>query len=167
MKRTIAVVCSALVAVAVPTAAQRRAPGAQKPTTNVTIALKTGADTYQFAGQARCTHAPVASIYDLASEQWSVEQSDGARSLHLTVWKPKSGSGQMFTLSVSSAGRSLSVNTVKASGAPAPSGSGNVTLAAGGAGGTFTLDAKDARGAAITGTIKCDAFLPAIAEGGD
>lgn len=167
MKRTIAVLCSAVVAAAAPAAAQRRAPGAQKPTTGVAIALKTAGDAYQFAGQARCTHAPVASIYDIASEQWSVEQSEGNRSLHLTVWKPKSGSGQMFTLSLSSGSGSVNVNTVKAPGASAPAGSGTVTLVPAGSGGTFTVDARDARGSAITGTIRCDAFLPAIAEGGN
>ena len=167
MKRTISVVCSALIAVAAPAAAQRRAPATQKPTTAVTISLKTGADAYIFAGQASCTHAPVASIYDVQSEQWSVEQSDGPRSLHLTLWKPKDGSRQMFSLAVSSAGGSLIVNTVTVKGASGASGSGTVTLAPTASGGTFTVTAKDARGAAITGTIKCDTFLPAIAEGGD
>jgi hypothetical protein len=167
MKPVLTVVCGFVMAAAVLTAAQRRAPGTQKPTTAVTIALKTGADAYQFAGQASCTHAPVASIYDVPAEQWSVEQSDGTRSLHLTLWKPKDGSRQMFSLSVSAAGRSLSVNTVTVKGASASSGSGNVSLASAGSGGTFTVDAKDGRGVAITGTIKCELFLPAIAEGGD
>ena len=162
--------CGMLVLATVVDAQRRVAPGAssQPTTVPVTIALKAGADTFQFTGQASCTHAPTASIYGLLSEQWNVEQSEGSRSLHLTLWKPKNGAGDMFNLSISSGGaRPQSVNTVKAPGAPAPAGSGHVTLTPAGNGGTFTVDAKTAAGGAITGTIKCDAFSPAIAEGGD
>ena len=161
------VCCGVLVvaSIAIP-AAQRRTPGQQKSTVGVTIALKAGAASYQFTGPARCTHAPVGSIYGIVAEQFSVEQSEGARSTHLTFWKPKTGSGEMFSLSVSSDKASHTVNTVKASGAPAPQGSGKVTLSSSGSGGTFTIEAKASDGAVITGTIKCDAFLPAVAEGG-
>jgi len=169
--RVVRWVCCGMVVLATVVDAQRRvAPGAasQRSTVPVTIALKNGADTYQFTGQASCTHAPMASIYGVVSEQWNVDQSDGSRSLHLTLWKPKNGSGDMFNLSISSgAGRPQSVNTVKAAGAPATEGSGRVTLVPAGNAGTFSVDAKSAAGAAISGTIKCDAFSPAIAEGGD
>ena len=170
MNRTIAVIGGSLLvvtALSAVSAAQRRVPGAEKPTVEVTIALKAGADAYQFKGQASCTHAPVASIYNVVAEQWMIQQADDARSMTLTLWKPKNGSGEMFSLSVSSGSRSRSVNTVKASGAPAPAGSGSVTFASAGKGGTFTVDAKAADGTGIAGTITCGAFLPAIAEGGD
>jgi hypothetical protein len=94
-------VCGAMLLLATVVGAQRRVP-LVRPTVAVTIALKAGGDSYQFTGQARCTHAPMAAIYGVVSEQWSVQQSEGSRSLHLTVWKPKNGSGEMFNVSVSS-----------------------------------------------------------------
>jgi hypothetical protein len=165
MHRMITVICCGSLLVA-SVAAQRRVPG-EKPTVGVIIALNAGTDTYQFKGQARCTHAPKAAIYGVLSERWMVQHSDDSRSATLTLWKPKNGSGEMFSLSISSGSRSRRVTTVKASGAPAPVGSGQVTLAPSASAGTFTVDAKTADGTAITGTITCDAFLPAIAEGGN
>ena len=170
MRIILGVCCGMLMAATVIDAQRRVAPSAslQRSTVPVTISLKAGVETYQFTGQATCTHAPTASIYGLLSEQWNVEQSEGSRSLHLTLWKPKNGSGDMFNLSISSAGgRPQSVNTVKAAGAPPTEGSGRVTVAPAGNGGTFSLDTKTAAGGAISGRIKCDAFSPAIAEAGD
>ncbi len=165
--RVVSMTCIGILIVASSVVAQRRAPGAQKPTVGVTIALKAGADAYAFTGQANCTHAPMASIYGVVAEQWTVEQSEGQRSVHLTLWKPKSGSGEMFSLGVSTGGSSHAVNTVKAEGASPTKGSGTTTFAPSGGGGTFTINAKAADGTTIAGTIKCDAFLPAMAEGGD
>lgn len=164
---TISLTCAALLMLASSASAQRRAPGAQKPTVAVTIALKAGGNAYSFTGQASCTHAPMASIYSVISEQWSVQQSEGSQSIQLTLWKPKSGSGEMFSMSVSAGGRSHVVNTVKAPGAPAAQGSGTATIARAGSGAIFTIDATAADGTRVTGTIKCDALLPARAEGGE
>ena len=166
MSRITALTCVALLLVVLPASAQRRAPGASRPTVGVTIALKAGADTYQFTGPASCTHAATGSIYGILSELWSVQHADAARSAQLTLWKPKNGSAEMFTLSLSAGSRSYSVNTVKATGAPAAQGSGTVTLAPAANGGTFTIEARTGDGTTISGTVKCDAFLPAVAEGG-
>ena len=58
--------------------AQRRVPSARAETTvPVTIALKAGAEQVNFTGKATCTHAPVASIYGLRAERWTVDQADG------------------------------------------------------------------------------------------
>ena len=46
-------------------------------------------------------------------------------------------------------------------------GTGTVILSTSAKGGTFTVAAKTTAGEAIAGTIKCEAFTPAIAEGGD
>ena len=171
MTRTLMMMCCGLATLTAAAGAQRRVPpGAaapDKPMGQVTIALKTGNSPYQGTGPGTCTHAPVASVYGVLSEQWSVDYSGGQRSMHLTVWKPKSGSGEMFSLSLSNGTTSQTVNTVRAPGASPTEGSGSVTLAATGTGGTFTVEAKDARGSAIAGTIKCDAFSAATAEGGD
>jgi hypothetical protein len=159
-------VVGGIMMLSVPTTGQRRVTGDKKPTVGVAIALKTGGSGYEFTGQASCTHAPVASIYGVVAEQRSVEHSDAGRSLHLTLWKPKSGSSEMFSISVTAGTSAHSVDTVKATGAPPTRGSGKVNFSAAGKGGAFVIDAKAADGTPITGTIKCDAFLPAVAEGG-
>lgn len=146
--------------------AQRRTAPAKTAQVGVEIALQVAGQPYRFEGNAACTHAPVASIYAVASEMWSVQQSDGQRSIALTLWRPKSTSGDMFSLNVRTGGKSFAVNTVKAGGESAVQGSGKVTLTTSGAGGTFTINATTTNGAAITGTLKCSAFTDAVAEGG-
>jgi hypothetical protein len=106
----------------------------------------------------------MASIFQVVSELWSVQQSADGRSLSLSYWKPKDGSDGMVTLSVNSGSTSHEVNTVRGGGPT--SGSGTVTFQKSGDGGTFTIDAKTKTGAAISGTIHCDTFAPHMAEGG-
>jgi hypothetical protein len=76
-------------------AAQRRSAPATPSDTNVDVAitLQVAGQPYHFEAKAACQHAPVASIYNLAAEMWSVQQSDGQRSITLTLWHPKSISG--------------------------------------------------------------------------
>jgi hypothetical protein len=131
----------------------------------VTIALRAGADGYNFSGKATCTYAPVAGIYNLRAEQWRVQQSGDAGSLALTFWHPASGA-DMFSLSLSAGNKRTSVNTVKVGTNGTVEGSGSVTLARQGNGGTFTVSAAAASGTKVTGTITCAAFTPAVAEGG-
>jgi hypothetical protein len=143
--------------------AQRRLPGQAQPTQAIQVALKIGSATYQSSQAGKCTHAPMASIYKTVAEMWSVQQNADGQSLALTLWKPKDGSGEMVTLSVTSGNLSHQVDTVRGG---TPTGSGKVTFEKSGNGGTFTVDAKSKSGTAISGTIKCDAFAPHMAEGG-
>ena len=143
--------------------AQRRLPGQAPVNQAMHVALKVGSATYQSSQPGKCTHAPVASIYKTVAEMWSVQQNGEGHSLALTLWKPKDGSGDMVTLSVSNGNLSNQVNTVRGG---TTSGSGKVTLAKSGNGGIFTVDAKTSGGTPISGTIKCDAFVPHMAEGG-
>jgi len=113
---------------------------------------------------ARVTRLPaVLVIMNTVAELWSVQQNGEGRSLSLTLWKPKDGSGDMVTLSVTSGNVAHQVNTVRGA---TTSGSGKVTLEKAGNGGTFTVDAKSSTGTSISGAIKCDAFAPHMAEGG-
>ena len=146
--------------------AQRRAVPARPDETGVAIALQAGAQSYHFGGTCVCQHAPKASIYNVIAEMWSVQQADAQRSMVLALWRPRSGSGEMFSLNLVIGGRSYVVNTIKAGGAGAVYGSGMVTITSSGAGGTFTVNATAANGAAITGTIKCSAFTEPMVEGG-
>ncbi len=146
--------------------AQRRMPPAMPAEVDVAITLQVAGQRYHFKGKAACQHAPVASIYNVMAKMWTVQQSDGQRSITLTLWRPKSKSGDMFSLSVGTGAKSYLVNTVRLSGASAVQGSGKVTLTTSGAGGTFTINATAANSAAISGTIQCSAFTDAVAEGG-
>lgn len=160
---------AAVLAFAAPSGEQRRPAGSpsQQATVPAQISLKAGAQSYDFSGQAKCQHAPQASIYGAAAELWKVEHSGDGRNLTLTVWRPRSGGESMMNLSVSAGGQSYSVNTVKVGQQGSPSGSGTVSFAAAGKGGTFTIDAAAKGGVKIAGTIACEAFTPLIAEGGD
>ena len=68
-------------------------------------------------------------IYNVLAQQWSVEQSDGQRSLTLTLWRPQRGAGDMLSLGVNTAGKSHAVNTVKVGNQGDVKGSGTVTFA--------------------------------------
>jgi hypothetical protein len=140
--------------------ARRQSPGQQKVA--VSAALKIGGESISSTADGACTHAPSASIYDIASEMWTVRQEENGRSIQLTLWHPKAGGADMFTLSVSGR-KSLNVSTVRGG---TPSGSGTVRLERTARGGTFSVDAKSAGGEAITGTIQCGGFTAAVAEGG-
>jgi hypothetical protein len=94
---------------------------------------------------------------------WTVRHQEDGRSVQLTLWKPADGSAAMFSLSVNGR-KSTSLSTVRGG---QVSGSGTVTLAPAGKGGTFTIDAKGPSGETFSGTFKCEAFTPAIAEGGN
>ncbi len=144
--------------------AQRRVPGDAPPKQGIQASLKAGNVVYESKTPGKCTHAPTASIYQVMSQMWSIQQSSDGRSLTLTVWRPKDGSGDMVNLSVDGGNSSHEVNTVRGGGPVR--GTAKVIFEKSGAGGTFTLDARTKDGTAVSGTIKCDAFAPHTAEGG-
>ena len=152
-----------IIGVGVEVDAQRRAAGQAAAKQAIRVALKAGGQAFDSTEPGSCTHAPTAAIYQIMSELWSVQQSADSRSLSLTFWRPKDGSGEMVNLSVRLGNTSHDVNTVRGG---VTTGSGTVTLQKAGAGGTFTVNAQTKAGAAITGTITCDVFAPHIAEGG-
>jgi hypothetical protein len=129
----------------------------------VEISLKVAGQSYDVKGQASCTHAPKASIYNVLSEMWTVRQEQEGQSVQLTLWKPLDGSASMFTLSTGGK-KNTSITTVRGG---EVSGSGTVTFAPSGKGGTFTIDARGKANDTVTGTITCQAFTPAMAEGGN
>jgi hypothetical protein len=148
----------------VSTAGQRPASGRPGDSqTLVQVSLSVGGKRFDASAPGTCTHAAVASIYQVMAELWTARQSAEPGSLNLSLWHPKDGSPDMVSLSITSGPSSTAVSTVRGG---TVAGSGKVTLAPAGKGGVFTVDAKTAAGAAISGTIKCDAFAPHIAEGG-
>jgi len=162
--RTLCATAVAFTATAVLTGtAQVRRQPPERDMVPTDVSLKVAGEPYSAKGQGSCTHAAQASIYDVRSEMWTVRHEEGDRSIQVTLWKPADGSPTMFTLA-SSGKKSLTISTVRGG---QVSGSGTVTLAPSAKGGTLTIDAKTKTGDAVTGTIKCDAFTPAIAEGGN
>ncbi len=145
--------------------AQRPSVPVNPEEVGVAITLQVAGQPYQFEGNAACTHAPVASIYNVMSEMWNLRQIDSRRAITLTLWHPRNMSGDMFSLSVQIGSKGYIVDTVK-SGKGTVTGSGKVGFTTSGAGGTFTIKATAGDGAAITGTIKCSGFSVPMAEGG-
>jgi hypothetical protein len=127
------------------------------------VKMMAGGQRYESSAPGQCTHAPVASIYGVTSELWTAQQSDNGKSLNLSLWQPKDGSRPMVSLTVTSGSASHRVSTVRGA---AIVGNAKASLEPSGKGGTFTVYAKSAEGADVTGTIKCGAFAPHIAEGG-
>jgi hypothetical protein len=145
------------------TEAQRRPAGQAQAKQAMQVSLTVGGQAYQSSEPGKCTHAPTAAIDRIVSQMWSIQQSADGRSVALTVWRPKDGSADMVTLSVTTGKASHRVNTSRGSDT---AGSGKVTFEKSGDGGIFTLVAKTNDGTVITGRIKCDALAPHLAEGG-
>lgn len=137
--------------------ARRQAP--EQKTVPVAVDLKVGSDALQGSGPGRCTHAPVASIYDVRAQMWTAAYEAGGKPVQLTFWRPTDKSADMFGLQAPR----VNVSTVRGG---TPSGSGTVTFEPAGKGAIFKVQAKAADGTTIAGSIKCDAFLPHVAEGG-
>ena len=160
------IVLGVVIALAITSAAsaQHRGMPGMDDEVSMAIALQVAGQPYHFEGNAECKHEPKAYIYSVPAELWSVQQSDGQRSVMLSLWRPQNTSGEMFSLSVRTGGKSYTVNTIKPSGTA--KGSGTMTVTRSGAGGTFTINAAAADGAPITGTIQCSGFAAIVAEGG-
>jgi hypothetical protein len=133
--------------------------GAEMKTVPVTLNLTIGSETLQGSGPGRCTHAPVASIYDVRAQMWTAAFESKGRPVQLTFWRPTDKSAEMFGLQAPR----VNISTVRGG---KPSGSGTATFEPAGKGGTFTIQAKTGDGTVVVGSIKCDAFLPHVAEGG-
>jgi len=166
---SIRVVCGIAVAaagsglIAVQAAAQIRRQAPAEVKIPIQVSLKVGGETFEASGAGKCTHAPKASIYNVVSELRTVNLSADGRSTSLTWWHPLDASADMVNLSLTSAGGSYNVSTVKGG---QVAGSGTVKFEKSGSGGVFTVEAKTATNVPLKGTIKCESFAPHIAEGG-
>lgn len=132
----------------------------------VAIALQVAGKPFHFEGKAKCEYVPVASIENMVAEKWTATLIEPNRSLELTLWRPKSKSGDMFSLHVLMPAKGYIIDTVRRGGKGSVADSGKVTLKTSGAGGTFTINATAGDGAVITGTIRCSAFTDEMPEGG-
>lgn len=157
----------ALIIASAAAAQVRPAPGtAPNEQVTVAIAVQAGSNTLNVNGKGTCTHAPRGSVYGTVGQMWSIHGREGQGSATLTFWKTSSGAN-MFSVALSAGGKSYKANTTRGPAGGDVEGSGTVTFAPAGAGGTFTINAVAGNGAKIAGTFRCDAFKAATAEGGD
>ena len=141
--------------------------GAQDSPNTVMITAKVGQKSYESAGQGSCRHTPTAAIYGVPAALWMVgfTGSDDAavKSMNLTLWKPKNGGSQQFSLSLSTGSSS---HRIDVGGRGEQIGSGKASVVAAGAGGRIEVSGKDDSGKTIEVVIQCPAFAGVEAEGG-
>jgi hypothetical protein len=161
---SLSTLASAQVTVRRPTMAR----GDDEEKTKVTFSVSVGKQKFDETTQARCTHAPMASIYNTLAKMWSVEYpSERNKSLHLTVWQPMRGdTTPQITFYAGGDGKSQEITTVKASGG-ATKGTGTVAITKHGAGGRFDINGTTADGAKVSGSIDCEKFAAPMAVGGN
>jgi hypothetical protein len=159
MRLIVPIVAISLLSAAQTADAQVRRQQPEPKTVPVTLDLKVGSEALQGSGPGRCTHAPMASIYDVRAQLWTASYEANGNPVQHTFWRPTDKSADMFGLQAPR----VNISTVRGG---TPSGSGTVTFEPSGKGGVFKIQAKAADGTVVAGSIKCEGFLPHVAEGG-
>jgi hypothetical protein len=133
----------------------------------VKISAKVGRQSYESAGQGSCRHTPTAAIYGVPAALWMVNltgpEDAEVRSMNLTLWKPKNGSPQQFSVSLSTGSSS---HRLDVGGRGEQVGSGQASFIAAGAGGRIEVSGKDDTGKTIELVVQCPKFGGVQAEGG-
>ena len=136
-------------------------------TESVRISVKVGGKSYETAGQGSCRHTPTASIYGVPAALWMVALTGSAdapvKSMNLTLWKPKDGSPQQFSLSLDAGS---GAHRIDVGGRGEQVGSGKANVVPEGSGGRIEITGKDDSGKAIELVVHCPAFAGVEAEGG-
>ena len=134
-------------------------------TVPMTIVAKVADKTYRAGGVGECASSADASIYDVPATLWHATYAGGAdpRHLNLTVWRPRSGGGNMVGLSILIGDASHQIATVKGG---TMAGSGTAKVEPAGQGGTLTVTGVDEHGDAVEISVSCERFDQVVAEGG-
>jgi hypothetical protein len=134
---------------------------------SVTISARIGEKTYETDAQGSCRHTPTAAIYGVPAALWMVglTGSDDAavKSMNLTLWKPKNGTTQQFSLSLMAGSSS---HRIAVGGRGEQVGGGKASVVTTGAGGRIEVSGKDDSGRTIELVVKCPVFAGVEAEGG-
>ena len=150
-----------------PTSGEAGAASAIGPRGEVplTIELSVGGERADLTGTGKCTHAPEASIYGTPASLWQIQDSDAGkiRYANLTVWRPKAGGPEQFSMSINTADAEHSISTVKGGELV---GSGTVSVHPSGEGAHLEVIGKDAAGRSIRAAFQCARFTEHVAEGG-
>ncbi len=142
------------------------AQGSESAST-VTISAKVGGKSYQATGPGSCRHEPTAAIYGVPAALWMVGQSGGddasIKSMNLTLWKPKNGTPQQFSLSLTTKSSS---HRIDVGGRGDQIGSAKASVHPSGPGGRIEVSGKDESGQGVELVVKCAAFAGVEAAGG-
>ena len=133
----------------------------------VMVSAKVGGKSFESAAQGSCRHTPTAAIYGVPAALWMVglTGSDEAaiKSLNVTLWKPKNGGPQQFSVSLSTKSSS---HRIDVGGRGEQVGSGKASVVEMGAGGRIEVLGKDDSDNTIELVVKCPAFTGVEAAGG-
>jgi len=140
-------------------------PDGPDPKVGLTIALTVGAGRYDFAGKGVCLEVPDGSIYEAPAAMYSARHTSDKQRLNMTLYRLRKG-GDMLTLNVTVGKDTHTVSTVKVGENGVPAGSGTARLERTGKGGTLTIEAADAKGVKISGTVTCEAFNRPVESNG-
>jgi hypothetical protein len=142
-------------------------PHAQDPDPQgpIQLDLRVDGNPYVISARGTCLAQPHGTLYEVPARQWNARHRDGQRYVNLAFWRVD-GAGDQFNLGVMVGPTLHRVSTVHVKGRGARQGSGTVTMAPRGPGGTFTIDATADTGTRITGTITCGAFTKPAEDNG-
>ncbi len=134
-------------------------------TVPMTIVAKVADKTYRARGLGECASSADASIYQVPATLWHAiyEAGSDPRHVNLTVWRPKSGGGDMVGLSILLGDATHKIATVKGG---TMAGSGTPKVVPAGQGGTLAVTGVDEHGDAVEISVKCERFDEVVAEGG-
>jgi len=165
---TLLAVVAALVTTASDAAAQRRAVGGPtQENAEISITAHLGKESYSSKASGSCKYEPSASIYDVPSALYMVDaqgrNGGKIKQLNLTLWRPKNGSADQVSLSLTTEAKDTRIDVNPRS--PAV-GTASVEVRPSSSGGTFELKGKDAKGIPLNLTVVCPSFDGVVAEGG-
>jgi hypothetical protein len=149
---------TAAMVVAVATMASAHVP-LQPPGAMVVKAdMNVGGATYAAKGPGECRYSAGTGLLEGPGQMWSLRRHDAAGDVNFMMWRLRHG-GDMFTLTITSGGKTHGVSTLQIGPHSDAHGSGSVTFEQRGSGGQFTIAAVDAGGAKLTGTLWCSVFI--------
>ena len=166
-RSVLALTLALLTSITVDARAQRKGPASSAPGAPLTVSARIDDKNYGATGPGSCKHAPAASIHDIPAALWLIEydnpSSVGIKRLSLTLWRPKDGSSDQVSLSLSTSSTTHRINSV---GKPQSEGAATVKVSPLATGGRLELKGNDAGGAKIELTVACPIFAGVEAEGG-
>lgn len=138
-----------------------------RSTAAVMISAKIGGKSYETAAQGSCRHTPTAAIYGVPAALWMVgltgSEDAAIKSLNLTLWKPKNGGPQQFSVSLRTKSSS---HRIDVGGRGEQVGSGKASVVPVGTGGRIEVSGEDDSDKNIELVVKCPAFTGVEAAGG-
>ena len=163
MLRPLSITLFCLVAAAAQPASAQESRGSRA----AMISAKIGGKSYESAVQGSCRHTPTAAIYGVPAALWMVgltgSEDAAITSVNVTLWKPKNGGPQQFSVSLSTKSSS---HRIDVGGRGEQVGSGKASVVEVGDGGRIEVSGKDDSNKTIELVVTCPAFTGVEAAGG-